>query len=131
MKNKLLILSLSAFIFTFTSCKDDHDHDDTGAPEITLSSPADQAEFGLNDTIHIHGNITDDHDLHELLVKLTRNGSGDTLLFFTPTVHALTEYHIDTFYVANETSHQHYTLQVIAWDHENNSDTLTYTLHVE
>jgi len=130
MKIKFLSLLTTALVISFTSCKDDH-HDDHENPEISLTTPADQQQFGLTDTIYIIGHITDNHDLHELEVKLTRNEDGDTLLLFTPTVHALTEYHLDTFYVANETDHKHYTLQIKAWDHENNSETLSYELHVE
>lgn len=130
MKIKFLSLLATVLVISFTSCEHGHD-DDTENPEIVLTTPSDQQQFGLTDTIDIVGHITDNHDLHELLVKLTRNEDGDTLLYFTPTVHALTEYHLDTFYVANETDHKHYTLQIIAWDHENNADSLSYVLHVE
>lgn len=130
MKIKFLSLLSATLIMGFTSCKEEH-HDDTESPEISLSSPTNQQEFGLTDTIDIVGHISDSHDLHEMLIKLTRNEDGDTLLYFTPSVHALTEYHLDTFYVANESDHKHYTLQIIAWDHDNNADSLSYILHVE
>lgn len=130
MNIKFLSLLATSIIFTFTACNEGHDND-TENPEIMLTTPTNQQQFGLTDTINIIGHITDNHDLHELLVKLTRNEDGDTLLYFTPNVHALSEYHLDTFYIANETDHKHYTLQLIAWDHKNNSDSLSYELHVE
>lgn len=130
MKIKFLSLLATVLVISFTSC--DHGHDDDAEnPEIILTTPSDQQQFGLTDTIDIVGYITDNHDLHELIIKLTRNEDGDTLLYYTPTVHALSEYHLDTFYVANETDHKHYTLQIIAWDHENNADSLSYVLHIE
>lgn len=130
MKIKFLSLLATALVINFASCKHGHD-DDTEKPEIILTAPSNQQEFGLTDTIFITGHISDNNDLHELMVKLTRNEDGDTLLYFTPTVHALTEYHLDTFYIANESSHKHYTLNITAWDHENNSAEISYELHVE
>ena len=130
MKIKFLSLLATVLVISFTSCDHGHD-DDTENPEIVLTTPSDQQQFGLTDTIDIVGHITDKHDLHELLVKRTRSEDGYTLLYYTPAVHALSEYHLDTFYVANETDHKHYTLQIIAWDHENNADSLSYVLHVE
>lgn len=115
MKIKFLSLLATALVISFTSCNQGHD-DDTENPEIMLTAPTNLQQFGLTDTVHILGHISDNHDLHELQVKLTRNEDGDTLLSFTPSVHALTEYHLDTFYIANESSHKHYTLHITAWE---------------
>jgi hypothetical protein len=67
--------------------------------------------------------------LHELEIKLTVEETGVTDFTFTPTVHDLESYHIDTFYIPTETSHVHFHLTIEAWDHDNNKAELDYTLH--
>lgn len=129
MKTNIVLLTL-LLISCFYSCKHEHD-EDVQHPVITLTSPSDQQLFHPGDTLFIKGNVTDNHDLHELIILLTRNEDGDTLLNFMPIIHGLKEYTIDTFHIVNETGHVHYTLSVTAYDHDNNSSNRTLGLHVD
>ncbi len=127
MKIKFISLLATALVISFTSCNDGHD-DETG-PLITLTEPTDEQDFAIGDTIFIHGEVTDNEALHELMVTLTKQETGDTVLNFMPTVHDMESFHIDTFYAPTDTIHIHYILKIEAWDHDNNSAELEYTLH--
>ena len=111
----------------FSSCNSD-DIEVLG-PVITLTTPTDQQDFAIGDTIFIQGDITDNEGLHELMVMVYQEESGNTILDYTPTVHDMASFHIDTFVVPTDTVHVHYHLKIEAWDHDNNADSLNYTLH--
>ncbi len=116
-----------ALLSGFSSCKTD-DIEVLG-PVITLTTPADTQEYAIGDTIFIHGDITDNEGLHELMVMVYQVESGNTILDYTPTVHDMASFHIDTFVVPTDTVHVHYHLKIEAWDHDNNADSLNYTMH--
>jgi len=129
MKAKLNIV-LSIFILTIISisiisCKKTDDE----KPVITLSTPVSEQDYAIGDTIFISGHVSDNEALHELEIRLTKEETGETPFTFTPTVHDLASYHIDTFYIPSDTVHIHYHLKIEAWDHDNNEAELEYTLH--
>lgn len=122
--NSLSIIAIT-LVISFTSCTK---KDDT-APVISLSTPVDQQDFAIGDTIFIHGDVTDNEALHELMVSLTQEESGAVVLDYMPTVHDMPSFHIDTFFVPTDTVHVHFDLKVEAWDHDDNKSELNYTLH--
>ncbi len=122
--NSIFILAIISI--AFVSCKPTDDEN----PVITLSEPhINEQDYAVGDTVFIHGEVTDNEELHELEIKLTRQEGGEVLLDETPTVHAMQSYHIDTYYVPTDTTHFHYNLKIEAWDHDNNKAELAYTLH--
>ena len=127
MKIKFLLILTIVLIMGFSSCKTD-DIEVLG-PVITLTTPTDQKDFEIGDTIFIHGDITDNEGLHELMVMVYQEESGNTILDYTPTVHDMASFHIDTFVLPTDTVNVHYHLKIEAWDHDNNADSLNYTLH--
>jgi hypothetical protein len=126
MKINILLILSALIITTITSCK--HEHDDT-APVITLATPTDQKDYAIGDTIFIHGDVTDNEALHELMVMLSKEETGEVVMHWMPVVHEMPSYHIDTFFVPTDTSHIHFNLVINAWDHDNNTSEINYTLH--
>lgn len=127
MKIKFISLLATALVISFTSCNDGHD-DETG-PLITLTEPTDEQDFAIGDTIFIQGDVSDNEELHEFMMVLYKEESGDTVINYMPTVHEMPNFHIDTFFVPNDTIHIHFHLNMEAWDHDNNKTELQYTLH--
>lgn len=126
MKIKFISLLATALVISFTSCK--HEQDDT-SPVITLSNPTDEQDFAIGDTIFIEGDVTDNEALHELMIMLSKEETGEVVMHLMPVVHEMPSYHIDTFFVPVDTSHIHFNLVIDAWDHDNNTTELNYTLH--
>lgn len=125
MKIKFLSIIATILVISFSSCKQTDDE----KPVISLSTPTDEQDFAIGDTIFIHGEVTDNDALHELTVVLSKQETGDVVINYTPTVHDMTSFHIDTFYVPADLVHIHYILKIEAEDHDNNSTELEYTLH--
>ncbi len=127
MKNNILILFSTILTISISSCKKENPEEQ--GPVITLTTPTDEQDFAIGDTIFIHGEVTDNEALHELMVTLTKQETGDTVLNFMPSVHDMESFHIDTFYAPTDTVHIHFQLKIEAWDHDNNKGELNYTLH--
>ncbi len=125
MKFKFLSLLAITFTILFSSCN----NNENDGPVITLTTPADEQDFEIGDTIFIEGTITDEEALHELMLVLYKQETGDTVVHYMPTVHDMESFSIDTFYVPDDTVHIHFHLNIEAWDHDNNKAQLEYTLH--
>lgn len=125
MKSKLFTLLASTLVITFSSCNKQDDE----KPVITLSTPADEQDYEPGDTIFIEGTVTDNEALHEMVIQVIKEEGGDTVLYYTPTVHDTKSYTIDTMLIPSDTVHVHFHLKVEAWDHDDNSAEVLRTLH--
>lgn len=130
MKNKFLFSAVLLITASFFSCTEEHDHGDHDAPVISITSPAGSAMFMNNDTIHITGMVTENDDLHELLVEIRK--PDHTVLFSqAPTVHGLDTFLLDMVYpVTGMTSASDAQLVVIASDHSENIDSVVVNLEL-
>ncbi len=127
MKNNILILFATILTISISSCKKENPEEQ--GPVITLTTPTDEQDFAIGDTIFIEGDITDNEALHELMVMLSKEETGEVVMHWMPVVHEMPSFHIDTFYVPTDTSHIHFNLVIDAWDHDNNMTETNYTLH--
>ena len=127
MKNNILILFATILTISISSCKKENPEEQ--GPVITLTTPTDEQDFAIGDTIFIQGDVSDNEELHEFMMVLYKEESGDTVINYMPTVHEMPNFHIDTFFVPNDTIHIHFHLNMEAWDHDNNKTELQYTLH--
>jgi len=127
MKTNLLLTLAIILTISITSCKTEDT--DTNPPVITLTTPVSEQDYAIGDTIFIQGDVTDNEALHELMIMLHKQETGEVVMHYTPVVHDMESFHIDTFFVPTDIVHIHYHLKVEAWDHDNNKAELEYTLH--
>ena len=127
MKTNLLLTLAITLTISITSCKTEDT--DTNPPVITLTTPVSEQDYAIGDTIFIQGDVTDNEALHELMIMLHKQETGEVVMHYTPVVHDMESFHIDTFFVPTDAVHIHYHLKVEAWDHDNNKAELEYTLH--
>ena len=112
-------------ISVFTSCKkedDDHQHDNDSTPPVVLiSSPLASNTYNKGDTVRIFAKVSD-ASLHELLVRIENDSNRMEYFRYTPVVHDLTYYEVDTYWVNNVSSQVKASVIVTAEDHSSNVD---------
>jgi hypothetical protein len=118
------ILSFALIVFISSCNKKD---EGTGAPVISLQSPADNSMMTTGDTLTITGTITDDEALHEVSVLIIKS-TGDTAFQEYPYVHALKTYNLSYRY--KPTTAGDYTVKVTAEDHDEKNTTVSRALTV-
>ncbi|MBL7805479.1 MAG: hypothetical protein JNL02_17190 [Saprospiraceae bacterium] len=128
---KYLFAAYAALFFAALSmpaCKDEHSHDDdqdTEAPVLTITSPAEGASY--TGTLDIHLEVTDE-SLHEMSVKVTRDSDGSVVFEEEPTVHDEIEFHFEHLHTFTGLSGDTpMTLTVVVEDHS--AHTTTKTVH--
>lgn len=129
MQNLLLLAAISISV-AFFACKNDKDEDDTIAPVLTISSPT--VGVSISGAVNITGTLTDE-SLHELLLTVTDDVTGDTLYVpaTDPEVHDLTSYTINETWTPSVTAETAVTLTVLAEDHSSNETTKTIKFKVK
>jgi hypothetical protein len=99
---------------------------DKVSPEVTITSPTIGYSVADSTTISIGGSMSDEGELHEALVKITRDSDGVVLFSTAPTVGELTSYTLNESYVSPAVSvSTNVTLTVTAVDHTPNTTTKT------
>lgn len=128
MKFKFLIAS-ALFFTAFAACKKDDDKD-TKAPVVTISSPTEGES--ISGEVHIMVSLTDE-SLHELLISVTDDATGDTLYMPAedPEVHDLTSFDFHDHWTPNVSAETSVTLNVLAEDHSDNATTKTLKFKVK
>lgn len=129
MKFKLLIAA-SIFAASFAACKDDDDTTDKNAPVVTITSPT--AGESISGEVHIMFSVTDE-SLHELLVTVTDDATGDTLYIPAedPEVHDLTSYDFHDHFTPTIAAETDVTLNILAEDHSDHTTTKTVKFKVK
>lgn len=126
---KTILVLLAIASFSLHSCeKHEHDDDanDHSVPVLILTSSIAGQTFNSGDTVWINGTLTD-NSLHECYISI--KNSKDSLLFeYTPAVHDLTSYDINTFWKSSATVNTNATIAVTAQDHNNNKATASATV---
>jgi len=123
MKNILFISGCMAAASLLFSCKDEHLHNDHEAPVISIASPVEDAVYAAGDTIRVQGTVSDNEDLHELLIQLRMGGT--VVYSETPEVHGLQSFGIDArFPVEGSMVPGSAHVIVIASDHSENVDSV-------
>lgn len=114
--NKLKNLALALTIGLFAiSCGDD----DSTAPVVNISSPADLTAYAVADTLQLTGNVTEDTELASIVLSSDFGLNENVTTFDSDTAHVL-NYNI-TFDPA--TTAGDYTLTVTATDDAGNVGT--------
>jgi hypothetical protein len=128
MKFKFLIAS-ALLISVFAACKKDDDKD-SKAPVVTISSPTEGES--ISGEVHIEFSVTD-KSLHELLVTVTDDATGDTLYMPAedPEVHDLTSYDFHDHFTPTVAAETNVTLNVLAEDHSDHATTKTLKFKVK
>lgn len=126
----LAFLALSVF----SSCKkedDDHDHSGTDStkPSITISSPVSMKVYNSGDTVRLFAKVSD-ASLHELLVRIKNDSTGEEYFRYTPVVHDLNYFEVDTYWVSKVTDHTNASVIVAAEDHHSNVDSASVKIHI-
>lgn len=123
------VFSLILFVaFCLNACKK---KDVNQAPTVTVTLPTEGQNFTSGGLLHIQATASDDKELHEMAVRLTRD-SDDSLYFSAdPAVHELSSYTFDsTIIVPSVSSMANFTLSVEAMDHDNGDTKKTLTIHI-
>lgn len=115
-------------LLTVAACHKHEHNDDANAPIIMLENPVEGAS--LSGEIHIHGVVTDE-SLHEMEIKVTLDSDGSELLKVNPGVHDKTSYEFDAHFTPNVAVETAVTLNIIVWDHSDNSTTKTVKFTVK
>ncbi len=121
-------------ISVFSSCNkedDDHDHStsDTAKPVIEISSPVSMKVYNSGDTVRLFAKVSD-ASLHELLVRIKNDATGEEYFRYTPEVHDMNYYEVDTYWVSKVTDHTNATVIVAAEDHNSNVDSASVNIHI-
>lgn len=117
----LLIFTLLPGFVLFSSCDDGHGHDenDGTTPVFNISLPTANQVYKAGDTIHIKGVLTD-NELHELQIDILRNSDSSVLFHDAISLHSLSSYNIQKFWVASAADTTTATVVLKAWDHKPN-----------
>src|SRR5574343_744360 len=121
-------------ISVFSSCKkedDDHDHStsDSTKPSIIISSPVSMKVYNSGDTVRLFAKVSD-ASLHELLVRIKNDSTGEEYFRYTPVVHDLNYFEVDTYWVSKVTDHTNASVIVAAEDHHSNVDSASVKIHI-
>ncbi len=108
MKSRNIILLIALVAMLITSCKKD---EDTLPPVINIDFPLEFRYYDVYDTINISGNVTDDHNVHAVSIKIVNANyqsvldedgyMPDTKTFYFNTSIAINDIHLSsgTYYV--------------------------------
>lgn len=126
-QNVLLLVLLLGF--TAVACHKHDDENDKNNPVITITSPA--IDASISGAVAIAGVVTDE-SLHELSIKITKDGDNSELFSATPEVHDLTSYTIaETWTPSGIAAETAVTLTVVAEDHHSNAISTTVKFKVK
>lgn len=79
MKSLNSILFMSLAVLAFMGCKkDDPPATDTSAPQITVTSPANDTEILSGNTLTITGNVSDNVEVNEIKIEIHPSDDGHT-----------------------------------------------------
>lgn len=118
------IVVLSAIVLLVAACKkeDDDDGHHAATASVSISSPADDAMYNVNDTVHINAALLADETLHGYDVYIRRKADNSTVFTADAHVHnkSIT---VDTFWVntlSGDTTDMELEITT-AIDHDGNS----------
>ena len=119
----ILVLFAALLCLPFIACKKDKDETDTTAPELTITSPAENEAF--TGEVHIELMVTDE-SLHEMSIKVTKDSDGVVVFEEAPEVHDLTEFDYHEHFTPTGLSGlTDLTLTVVVEDHASHVTTKT------
>ena len=122
---------LTLGLFFMLSCEKDDPMVDTDIPVINLMSPSSNM-FMNGDTVHIHAEITDNDELHEISAKIERTANGLTEEVWSLDTHShLDVYALHDMYVIEVNGmHNDFKLSFTVSDHNGNIGTKEFSFHV-
>lgn len=97
MKKYILVLTISVLVGFFSSCK--HQPDPVPSAPVIIVNEPESGLYNNGDTIFMQANLSDEDELHEAFICV--RDTVDTMFSFSPTVHALSSYDVDTFWVVS------------------------------
>lgn len=120
---KYLFLFALSLLLLLSACKDK-----TG-PVISWQYPIDTLEFENGDTMHVHGTVTDDGSLTEVILTVTdiSNSSEKRNIHDHPTSNS---HNFETEYVVDVPNHSNIEVKVVATDGNSNVTTDSRTFHI-
>ena len=124
---KQLLLIATVCIAIFTSCKDDN-NDNALKPTVTITSPGNDADFKLIDTVNIVADISHTEDLHTYKVSIIKEETGSATILMDEHEHEK-NVTVNTNFYLNESNHAHYYIIVSAEDHDGNAGADTVYIH--
>lgn len=107
-------------LLTVAACHDHEHEDDANAPVVTIEAPLEGAS--ISGPVNIHVKVTDE-SLHEMEIKVTKDGDGSELFKTNPTVHDKTEFNFEESFTPSVTSETAVTLTIKVTDHGDNTTT--------
>lgn len=134
--NKLFITATVFALLGLVACdKDEHNHDDhtdKTAPTINIISPVGTEMMMSGDTVKIQAEVTDNDELHEVSLSVTRTHMGNTEEVMHKHYHSHTDKLTITedYVIAVPGMHNDFKFIIKATDHNNNLNTDTAHLHV-
>lgn len=122
-------LLFAAFcLLTVAACHEHGDENDTTAPTVTITSPAENAS--VVGEVHVECTVSD-ASLHEMEVKVTKDSDGTVLYSATPTVHDETSYEFHEHFTPALAAETAATLTVTVSDHSDQTTTKTVKFTVK
>lgn len=121
-----------AAIFIIIGCKKEEEKPTNNkGPEINISSPTSQDMPVPGSLVEISANITDNDEIHDVEIYITNNGEGDEYEMEFDHIHN-TIFNVDTSFIVNipSGSMADYTIEIIAKDMLENSNSESVTFHV-
>lgn len=128
MKQSISILALAAFIaIGFASCTKVEENE---APTVTIISPsAANNPYMSGMPINIHVEVTDDVELHDIVVTVVRE--HDSAEVYSKYGHShSTTYSLEEDTMFTTTMHSDFTVTATASDHEGEETVATATFHM-
>jgi len=120
----LAMTALAAATFHLSSCDNDHDHK---APTVTINGPS--GMFDSGDTVTLSVTFTDEHELHDYLVTVTREHDNTVVQTFTGHSHDKQYMMVRQFPVMTM-EHSDFRIDAQADNHDGLTGTATAKFHV-
>ncbi len=117
MKNFIFLSSIILALMFVSGCKKDKDSHDAEKPQITITNPAHDSNYGYADTIFIKANITHSENLHTYTVSARQEEDNSVTVIEDEHSHEKS-IDIDTWFFPNVSHHKHYYIIVEAKDHD-------------
>lgn len=125
--NKLFAFTLLASLFLFSACK--KEDPDTVPPVVTIEEPLATETFVNGDTMHLHADVEDDTELHEVIFTITDISNNSVEATETFHTHEM-DFHGELEYVVNVPAGSVLELKVEAEDDAANftTESLEFTI---
>ena len=133
--NNIFITLLSLFVI-FSACKkDDKNTPNAENPTVHFHHPSSSDMPAPGDTVSIEAHATDNNHIQRIRVTITPENTNmfpDFVSYDLYPFNPTTDYHLDTFFVANLHSGtmSNYTIDIEAYDEQNNMGSASVTFHV-